>query len=204
MHVSPFLARHRIVSLRSVVACAVVLGVLGCDNPAAPIEGGGDPENISRVTVTLTPTGSGTAQSSVIVDPDGAALPTAPLAPQGTLALTKGATYNGIITLLNDLDPRNVIDISAEVQKEANFHRFFYTLTCAGVTVPDASLDLDTQSPTKYPLGLKFQVVVATTAATSVGCSLRVELRHWEGAKGSGLGGAFDTDLNVTFPVTIN
>lgn len=200
MRVLPLLPRRHLALMLTVVA----LSVAACDNPAAPIEGAGDPENISRVTVTLTPAGSGAAQSSVIVDPDGTSLPKAPLAPQGTLALTNGATYNGVITLLNDLDAKNVIDISGEVQKESNFHRFFYTLTCAGVTVPDASLDLDTQSPTKYPVGLKFQVVVATTAATSAGCTLRVELRHWQAAKGTGLGGAYDTDLNVTFPVTIN
>ena len=204
MHVVPWLPRRHLAVMRTVVAFGVTLSVLACDNPAAPIEGGGDPENISRVTITLTPTTSGAAQTSVIVDPDGTSLPKAILAPQGTLALTRGVTYNGTIALLNDLDPRNVVDITAEVQKESNFHRFFYTVTCAGVTVPDASLDLDTQTPTKAPVGLKFQVVVASTAATSAGCSLRVELRHWQQNKGTGLGAGFDTDLNLTYPVTIN
>jgi len=185
----------------AVILSAVIAGA--CDNPAAPIEGAGDPENISRVTVRLTPT-SGVSQTSFRVDPDGTTLPLPVGAAQGTLALVKGMTYAGTITLLNDLDPKNVIDITAEVRKEANFHRFFYTLTCAGVTVPEAGLDLDTQSPTKYPVGINFQLIAAASAATSSSCTLNVRLHHFESAKGNGLGSVFDTDLSIDFPVTVN
>jgi hypothetical protein len=186
-------------------AASGALALLGAcsDNPSAPIEGAGDPENISRVTVTLTPVGTGTTVTSIVVDPDGTTLPKPVGAAQGTLALTKGKTYNGSIALLNDLDPSNVIDISAEVRKEANFHRFFYTLTCAGVTVPASSLDLDTQSPGQ-PVGINFQVVVDANAASTTTCSLHVELHHFESAKGDGLGSTFDTDLSLDFPVTVS
>jgi hypothetical protein len=191
---------------RRVVSCGIVavlaLAASCSDNPAEPIEGAGDPENIVRVTVTLTPTSGGTAVTSVRVDPDGTSLPQPVGAAQGTLALTKGTTYNGSIKLVNDLDPNNVVDIAAEVRKEANFHRFFYTVSCAGVTVPASSLDLDTQSPAQ-PLGLNFQVVVASTAASTTSCILHVELHHFEAAKGNGLGTVFDTDLSLDFPITI-
>jgi hypothetical protein len=191
---------------RRVVPCGLVLGFVlaaSCnDNPSAPIEGAGDPENIVRVTVALTPTTGGAAITSVRVDPDGTSLPL-PVGPaQGTLALTKGRTYNGTITLLNDLDPNNVVDITNEVHEEANFHRFFYTFTCGGVAAPIASLDLDTQSPPQ-PLGLHFQVVVDATAASTTSCNMHVELHHFESAKGNGLGSTFDTDLSLDFPVTI-
>ncbi len=172
------------------------------DNPAAPTEGAGDPENIVRVTITLTPVGGGSAVTSVIVDPDGTQLPQPVGAPQGTLSLTKGTTYNGTISLLNDLDPSNVVDISNEVHNEANFHRFFYTPSCADVTVPVSSLNTDTQSPPQ-PLGLTFQVVVDAAAATTASCTLHVELHHFESAKGDGLGSTFDTDLSVTFPMSV-
>jgi hypothetical protein len=119
------------------------------------------------------------------------------------LALGKGKTYNGSIALLNDLDPNNVIDITAEVRKESDFHRFFYTLSCAGVTVPTSSLDLDSQTPGQ-PVGINFQVVVDANAASSTSCTLHVELHHFEAAKGDGLGSTFDTDLAVDFPVTIS
>jgi hypothetical protein len=194
------------------IAPAAFLGVVAfaaaCgDDPAEPIPGAGDPENISRVTISLTPAAGGTAITSVRVDPDGTTLPQPVGAAQGTLTLTKGVTYNGTVALLNDLDTRNVIDITAEVRSEANFHRFFYTFTpaasCTGVSVPDASLDLDTQA-TPAPVGLKFQVVVAANAPSTTTCSLHVELHHFETAKGNGLGTTFDTDLSIDFPVTIS
>ena len=192
---------------RRVVSCGIVavlaLAASCSDSPEAPIEGAGDPENISRVTVTLTPTGGGAALTSFRVDPDGTQLPQPVGAAQGTLALSKGKTYTGAIALLNDIDPKNVVDITAEVRKEANFHRFFYTFTCAGVNVPTSSLDLDTQSPAQ-PVGLNFQVVVDATAASTTSCNLHVELHHFEAAKGNGLGTTFDTDLSIDFPVTIS
>jgi hypothetical protein len=200
MTAAPFRFRRRL----AVVASAALAFLAACnDNPAAPIEGAGDPENISRVTVSLAPTTTGTAVSSVVVDPDGTTLPQAPRAPQGTLALVKGKTYNGSIALLNDLDPNNVIDITAEVRKESDFHRFFYTLSCAGATVPTSSLDLDSQTPGQ-PVGINFQVVVDASAASTTSCTLHVELHHFEAAKGDGLGSTFDTDLALDLPVTIS
>jgi hypothetical protein len=190
---------------RLAVAASAALALLAAcnDNPAAPIEGAGDPENISRVTIALAPVGGGTTVTSVRVDPDGTQLPQPVGAAQGTLALSKGKTYNGSIALLNDLDPNNVIDITGEVRKESDFHRFFYTLSCAGVTVPTSSLDLDSQTPGQ-PVGINFQVVVDANAASTTNCTLHVELHHFESAKGDGLGSTFDTDLSLDFPVTIS
>jgi hypothetical protein len=190
-------------SRRLLTAAALALLAACNDNPAAPIEGAGDPENISRVTITLAPVGGGTTVTSFRVDPDGTQLPQSVGAAQGTLALTKGKTYNGSVSLRNDLDPNNVIDITAEVRKESDFHRFFYTLSCAGVTVPTSSLDLDTQTPGQ-PVGINFQVVVDANAASTTSCTLRVVLHHFESAKGDGLGSTFDTDLDIDFPVTVS
>jgi len=190
-------------------AVAAVALIAGCsDNPASCAEdptgpdcGGGDPENISRVTVTLTPPG-GAAVSSVRVDPDGTQLPLPVGAASATLVLHKGVTYNGSIGLLNDIDPNNVVNISAEVLSEANFHRFFYSLTCTGATVPTSSLNLDTQTPPQ-PLGSTFQLVVDANAATQASCTLNVQLHHFETNKGDGTGTNFETDLNLDFPVSI-
>ncbi len=142
--------------------------------------------------------------SSVRVDPDGTQLPKPVGAAQGVLALNKSKTYDGTVELLNDLDSKNVINITDEVRKEANFHRFFYTFDCGGVTVPVSSLDLDTQTPTPQPVGLKFQVVVDANAPTTASCNLHVELHHFEAAKGDGLGSTFDTDLSIDFPASVN
>jgi len=188
-------------SLITLLAAAAVITACG-DNPEEPIPGGGDPENISRVTVTLSPQGGGTAATSNRFDPDGAQLPLPVGAASATLVLHKGVTYNGVTALLNDLDANNVVDISAEVLEEANFHRFFYTISCPGVTIPVNSLNSDTQSPPQ-PLGSTFQVVVDAAAATTATCTLNIQLHHFETNKGDGTGSNFETDLDIDFPVSI-
>jgi hypothetical protein len=203
-------------------ATALALGgglvaVLSCDDPATPPPGAGDPENISRVTVTLTPVGGGAPVVSFILDPDGTTLPQPPQAPSATLTLTQGVTYNGTITLLNDIDPNNVVQINDEVEEEADFHRFFFTITAdtttadaiglptfdasRGITIPIAGQNTDTQSPPQ-PLGTTFQVVVDAAAPTGF-TTLNIQLHHFEANKGDGLGTVFDTDLSVNFPVAV-
>jgi hypothetical protein len=203
-------------------ATSLVLGVVfaavSCDDPARPRAGAGDPENISRITITLTPVGGGTAVESFIVDPDGSALPQPPQAPSATLTLAAGVTYDGTITLLNDIDPANVIQITDEVTAEANFHRFFYTITAnsatprdaiglptfdasRGITTPVANQNTDTQEPPQ-PFGSTFQVIVAGGAPSGT-TILNVQLHHFEAAKGDGTGTVFDTDLDVDFPVAV-
>jgi hypothetical protein len=197
---------------------AALLTAASCsDNPATPPPGAGDPENISRITITLTPVGGGSAVVSYIVDPDGTTLPNPPQAPSATLTLAKGVTYNGSIALLNDIDPGNVVNITTEVTNEANFHRFFYTITANAATPRDAiglpttdasrmitisNLNTDTQTPTPQPFGITFQVSV-DAGAPSGSTTLNVQLHHFESAKGNGLGTTFDTDLDVSFPVSV-
>jgi hypothetical protein len=174
-----------------------------CDeDPTGPGCGGGDPENISRVTVTLTPAAGGAAVTAFRFDPDGSQLPQPIGAASATLVLHKGVTYNGMIALLNDIDPQNIIDISEEVEEEANFHRFVLTTTCPGVTIPVSSFNLDTQNPPQ-PLGSTYQVVVDAGAATTASCTLNIKLRHFETNKGDGTGNNFETDLDVDFPMSI-
>jgi hypothetical protein len=206
----------RLTVIRRLATFAAVAGglavVASCDDPATPPAGAGDP-----VTITLTPVGGGTAVVSFIVDPDGSTLPDPPEAPSATLTLAKGVTYNGSIALLNDIDPNNVVDINAEVEEEADFHRFFFTITADPnssdaiglptvdasrlISIPVASLNTDGQSPPQ-PLGTTFQLVV-DAGAPSGATTLNVQLHHFESAKGDGLGTVFDTDLNVNFPVTV-
>jgi hypothetical protein len=196
---------------------AVLLMSASCDDPATPPPGAGDPENISRVTITLTPVGGGAPVVSFIVDADGTTLPDPPDPPSASLTLAKGVTYNGTITLLNDIDPDNVIQINDEVEEEADFHRFFFTITAdttgadsiglppfdasRDITIPVSSLNTDNQSPPQ-PLGTTFQVVVGGAAPTGT-TTLNIQLHHFEADKGDGLGTVFDTDLNVNFPVSV-
>ena len=187
------------------------------DNPSEPPPGAGDPENISLVTITLTPTTSGHAVATAFIrDSDGTTLPKSPNPPSGPLVLDKGVTYNGTIDLKNDIDPDSVIEISEEVQEERDFHRFFYAITndtlaardsinipptdaAAKVDIPISSLNLDSLGNV---FGSTFQVVV-DPSAPSGSSILNAQLHHFEQDKGSGLGTTFDTDLEVNFPVTV-
>jgi len=181
---------------------ALLLAACG-DNPAGPIPGGGDPENISLVRVVLGPEGGGEALESTRVDPDGAQLPLPPGPATATLALRQGVTYTGHVEILNELDPEAVVNVVEEIEAEANFHRFFYTLSCPGVTVPVASFNVDTQIP-PAPLGTTFRLVVAADAPPTGSCTLTIELRHFETNKGDGTGPNFETDLALEFPVSVS
>jgi hypothetical protein len=202
-------------AIAAITAAALIAAC--SDNPAAPPPGAGDPENISLVTITLTPTTSGhTVATAFVRDSDGTTLPKSPAPPSQPLALEKGVTYNGTIDLKNDIDPNNVIEISNEVFDERDFHRFFYTITSdtlaardsinippadavAKVDVPLSSLSLDSLGNV---FGGTFQVVVdpAAPGGTTV---LNVQLHHFEQDKGTGLGTTFDTDLELNFPVEV-
>lgn len=185
----------------TLLALSLALAACG-DNPAGPIPGGGDPENISLVRVVLTSeTGGGTIEAARI-DPDGTQLPLPPGPATATLALQQGASYSGRLEILNELDPAQVVDVIDEIRTEANFHRFLHTFSCQGVTVPTASLDSDTQSP-PAPLGTTFRVVVAADAPAASECNLTIELRHFETDKGDGTGPNYETDIALEFPVSI-
>lgn len=188
---------------RITLALATLALVTACgDDPSGTIPGGGDPENISRVSVVLTPTTGGNALRSTRVDPDGTQLPAPPGEASAVLTLTPGTSYDGRIEILNDLDPANVVDVVAEVEEEANFHRFFYSASCAGVSVPIASLNGDNQTP-PAPLGTRFTVTVAADAPPVADCVLTVSLHHFETDKGDGGGSNFETDLELGFPIAV-
>jgi hypothetical protein len=172
-----------------------LLALSACgDSSTAP---GGESEVISRVTLTLTPPGGGTALTAYIDDPDGNG-PTAPGAQVGTLTLARGATYTGVIKFENRL-VNPVEDITTEVRAEANEHRVFYTASSTGVTI--TTTDVDGQN---RPLGVNFTKAVAANAATGAG-TVRVVLCHYDEVPkvGSATSCTGETDINVTFNVIV-
>ena len=159
------------------------------DSSTAP---GGESEVISRVT--LTPA-SGPALTTYIDDADGSG-PTAPSAQVAIPALVRGVTYTGTVRFENRL-VNPVEDITAEVQKESNEHRVFFTVTGTGVTV--TTTDNDGQG---RPLGLRFTKAVASTATAG---TTRVVLCHYDDSPkvASATSCTGDTDIDVTFAHTI-
>lgn len=169
---------------------ALTLGACG-DSATGP---GGEQELITRVTLTLTPTG-GAPITSYIDDPDGAG-PQPPSAQVGALTLVAGTSYTGSILFENRLvnPPENITE---EVEAEDGEHRVFYTVTGTGATV----LTLD-QDGNGLPVGLAYTV----TAGASVGTgTLRVVLCHYGDSPkvGSATTCTGDTDIDVTFSFSV-
>lgn len=118
---------------------------------------------------------------------------------RATLNLRANATYAGVLSLF-DKTRTPPLDVSSEVQKEANEHFVVYTFTPAmgsPASMTVIATDRDT-NPTPYPLGLTTEV---RTGAAGTG-KLKVVLKHQPGIK-NGQAAPGTTDLDVDFKVVI-
>jgi hypothetical protein len=149
-----------------------------------------DNEQITTVTYVLTPTGGGTAATVTWRDTDGSG-GNAPVI--GTLNLRPNTTYTGAITLLDETK-NPAANITDEVRAEAHEHLLVYTPTPAGLLAITRT-DRDNRN---LEIGLATRLV---TNAAGTG-SLKVVLRHQPGSK-DGTATPGDTDVDVTFPVTV-
>ncbi|MBU6366140.1 MAG: type 1 periplasmic binding fold superfamily protein [Gemmatimonadetes bacterium] len=174
-------------------ACAATVMAACGKSSTAP---GGESEVISRVTLTLTPP-TGAPLTAFIDDSDGSG-PTAPSAQQGTLALARGVTYAGTVKFENRL-VSPVVDITGEVQAEANAHRVFYSSTNSALTI--TTTDTDGQG---RPLGLRFTLAAPATAAAG-SAPIRVVLCHYDSAPktAAATSCAGETDIDLTFAASI-
>ncbi len=179
------------------IAAASILTIAACkgDSVTAP---GGESEVISRVTLTLNPSGTSSfAPSAYIEDSDGSG-PTAPSAQVGDLTLAKAREYVGSIRFENRL-VTPVENITSEVLAEANEHRVFYTVVGDGVTVTTTDTDSNGR-----PLGVAFTLGVGANA-TSGSRTLRVVLCHYADVAKPAVATSctVDTDIDVNFTLSI-
>lgn len=174
----------------TLVATALVAAACG-DSTTAP---GGEQELITRVSLTLTPQGGGTAQTVFIEDADGNG-PGAPSAQNGTLTLVAGQTYTGTVLFENRLEnpPENITE---EVLAEAEQHQVYYTITGTGTTFTVTDVD-----GLGRPLGVTYTVNAGTAGAGTV----RVVLCHYDDVAKPATGTACigDTDIDVTLNFTV-
>ncbi|WP_051718969.1 hypothetical protein [Hymenobacter sp. IS2118] len=158
------------------------------DKDPVPAE---DNEQITTVIYLLTPTtGSGAPVTVTWRDVDGTG-GNAPVI--GTLNLLPNTTYTGDITLFDETkSPAE--NITEEVEEESDEHLFIYQGTPASLL----SITRTDRDAKNLEIGLATRVV---TTAAGTG-TLKITLRHQPGSKdGSATPG--DTDVEVTFPVTV-
>ena len=154
-------------------------------------------EAITTATLTLTNQATPTERVTATIDN----LNTTADLSRATLNLKANTTYTGVVTLL-DKTKSPTLDVSEDVNAEANEHLFVYTYTAA--TGPATALvvtptDRDTNpSPGPYPIGLTTEI---KTSAAGTG-KLKVVLRHQPNAK-NGTTAPGTTDLETDFGVVI-
>ena len=172
------------------VLTLLALTFTACDSTEPEDDGAGEEELITRVVLTLT--GGGETIVAEASDPDG----------DGTnfqiddITLTAGTTYTGSIELFDDINDE---DITEEVEEEAGEHQFFYTPQ--GGIATRVTVNVTDTDGNGLPVGLDFTVVVSSGGAASG--SLNVVLSHFDEEPKTGTDRSDETDVDVTFPVTI-
>jgi hypothetical protein len=154
----------------------------------------GDPDNeselITTVSITFT-SASGAAKSFKWTDKDGAG----GLAPViESIVLAANTSYT-ISTSFLDESKSPVENITAEIQEESDEH-----LVCYAVSGSVPAVQITDQDKKKNPLGLA-GTLKTTTAGNG---SIKVSLKHRPDKKASTPCSTGETDVEVTFPVTIN
>lgn len=166
------------------------------DDDPAPVN---EEEVITTLRITFTPQGGGAQVvfQSQDLDGDGPADPVISVSGQ----LVTGTTYNGSVTVLNELE-NPAEDITLEIMEEDEEHQFFYQLTGgAGPTIGYDDMDADGN-----PVGLD---IILTTGQTNTINVLTVTLRHEPNKDAAGVsdgdianaGG--ETDIEAVFNFTI-
>ncbi|MCB0764066.1 MAG: type 1 periplasmic binding fold superfamily protein [Flavobacteriales bacterium] len=186
--------------LRTTVLLTFTLVLLSCkkdkEDPLTPAPPANEEEVITTLVVTFTDLQTFESKEfrSTDLDGDGGNDPVI-----STEELPSDREYTVTIQLLDEtVSPP--VNITQQVQDEAEEHQFFFQVNGAQLTIQYADEDADT-----HPLGL---LNTATTLGAGTG-TLRVTLRHGPDKGAAGVSGGDitnaggDTDIEVTFPVTV-
>lgn len=145
-------------------------------------------------TLTLTLTDSADAAKTVTAtfrdaDGEGGNTPTI-----DSLKLDANTTYFATVTLLDETKSP-AVDISEEVEEEANEHQLFYS--AGNVNVAFYYEDKDSNNP-PLPLGLNTKWRTGNAGTGTV----RIILKHQPNTKSNNINSG-ETDIDITFPTLI-
>jgi len=185
--------------------------------PEDPVPTPNTQEVITSFKLLLTDSATSTVYTYFYKDPDGdggqagfygPGTTTASAQTDSVFTLAPNTTYFAEIILLDET--KNPVDtISNEVEEEGADHMFFfnstnptgtpYTVMLAGSGIKITYTDLDTGSPQRG-IGLQSRWRTYATAPKS---TVNIILKHQPGVK-DGTVTPGDTDVDVTFKVTVN
>jgi hypothetical protein len=175
-----------------------MLFMVGCTDDPKPTN---EEELITTLQVTLVPQSGGTTVTLEFYDEDGDGSidpiytysPSVGTGDNVAAQLSANTTYNATIILLNETS-NPAVDITSEIEEEAEDHIFCFAVTGANLTVTNRNLDANS-----LPVGL---TSTWTTTAASSG-TINLKLRHQPETKNGECPGTGDTDIDVTFKVQI-
>jgi hypothetical protein len=194
--------------LSAVILVGASLTFLACDSDDPEKED--VPELITKVTLTFTPNGGGSAVVVTATDPDGLGLQ--PLEVDGSIVLAKNTSYSLAVTLINELAEPSApeYNITEEVSEEGDEHMFFFAWTGNVFSNPagngnvdnrNDAVNYDDEDVNGLPLGLATSWT--STDATASG-SFRVILKHQPELKTSVSDSSVgETDLDIPFEISV-
>jgi hypothetical protein len=168
----------------------LLTGLFACDSSEPDDEGVGEQEFITRVLLTFN--GGGETITAEANDPDGDGTEFE----VDTIVLTAGVSYSATTQVFDDINGENITE---EIEDEAEEHQFFYTPgggISGRVTVTVRDTDVN-----GLPVGLEFDL--DDSGDQPAGGTLRVILSHYDEEPKNGTDRSDETDVDVTFPVTI-
>jgi hypothetical protein len=112
------------------------------------------------------------------------------------LTLDAGMTYTGTLVVLDQINDE---DVAAEILAEANEHQFFFT--AGGGVASRLVVTATDEDDNGLPIGLRFTLTVGAGGAATG--TLNVALSHFDEEPKTGTTRSDETDIDVTFPVTI-
>ena len=181
----------RSLSITSTLFVCLLLLLSSCDSVRPDDLVAGEEELITRVILTFTSETHTVTAEAHDHSGDGTEFEIDPI------VLQRGKVYSGSIELLDD---PNQVDITEEVAEEGDEHQFFYTF--GGGVADQITLTVTDRDSNQLPIGLTFELDVHS-GATATG-TLNVVLSHFDEEPKNGVDRSDETDMNVTFPVTLN
>jgi hypothetical protein len=194
--------------ISAVILVGASLTFVACDSDDPEKED--VPELITKVTLTFTPTGGGSAVVVTAADPDGLGL--LPLEVDGPIQLAKNTSYSLSIALINELaDPSAPeYNITEEVSEEGDEHMFFFSWTGNVFSNPAGNGNVDNRNDVVnyededvngLPLGLETSWTSTDIATNGL---FTVILKHQPDLKTSTSDSSVgETDLDIWFEIEV-